>query len=104
MSERDNQTTNSCRFNWNDNDHSECPRCHGSRIDPVEIGQPRFVHPLDRELYNSYLNALREGRGKVLPSEADAQICAGRGLPIGSVLDAAMRCHIAARAWSNHHV
>ena len=29
-----------CRFRWNGDDHTDCPRCGGTDIDPVQISRP----------------------------------------------------------------
>lgn len=32
-------TTEPCRFRWNGDDHTDCPRCGGTGIDPKPIGE-----------------------------------------------------------------
>lgn len=29
-----------CRFRWNGDDHTDCPRCGGTNVDPVQLNQP----------------------------------------------------------------
>ena len=31
-------TAEPCRFRWNGDDHTQCPRCGGTNIDPMPIG------------------------------------------------------------------
>lgn len=54
----DKQTTDEpCRFRWNGDDHTDCPRCGGTNIDPVPM-----VAPLRNELrrINDTIQALRQ--------------------------------------------
>lgn len=42
-----NQTTpqQRCRFRWNGDDHTACPRCGGTDIDPAQLPSPLTPKP-----------------------------------------------------------
>ena len=52
---------------------------------------------LDRSLKAMFFDALRSKDG-LIPSEADRAVCEPLMLPIGSAMDAVMRCAIADRS------
>ena len=54
--------------------------------------------PLDYALRQVFMDVLKAGNGKVLPSEADRQIGGSLGLRSGDVMAAVYRCHVAGRA------
>lgn len=46
-------TDEPCRFRWNGDDHSECPRCAGTDIDPRPINKPASVAPSWADRYRA---------------------------------------------------
>jgi hypothetical protein len=58
VSENNTTPPEPCRFRWNGDDHTHCPRCGGTNIDPMPIPRPNSV-------------ALAEDRERVVPSASE---------------------------------